>query len=503
MNKSLKTANIFSSNMVLQQGKNIRIWGEGRENSQVTVSINGHKITSKVIECKWNMEVPSMEYGGPYVMTITDGAEEIIYQNIMIGEVWFAGGQSNMEMALANSLEGEEEAKKADNASIRFYNAAKIATLMEQDLKEEQKHSWTVMSSSAANDMSAVAYYFAKEVSKILGITVGIIDCYWGGSSISCWVDKEFIENDFEVKQYLDEWNEKASQMTAKEYEAACEEFDRAYLDWIQKNNKLRKEEPSITWQEVLEKIGNCPWERPIGYKSPYRPAGLYYTMVQRVMPYTIKGFLWYQGETDENKPYLYDKMLSHLIALWRDDWKDETLPFYIVQLPMWIEKGKEDTRDWAVLRDKQRKVADTIKNTYLTVLIDCGEFDNIHPLDKQIVGERLALQTLKYSYKYKKLCVDSPKYLQRDLKGDKIVLYFDHVDGGFVVKGDEAIKYFEVAGEDKKFMPAKAVIVGETIEVSSEFVKNPKYARYAWVNYGIVNLFNAEGFPVAPFATK
>lgn len=503
MEKKLRTAQVFSSNMVLQQGKNTVIWGEGRENSHVTVSINGHKVTEPIIEYKWSIELPSMKAGGPYVMTITDGVDEIIYENVMVGEVWFAGGQSNMEMALENSLNGKEEAKTASYDSIRFYNCAKIATLSEKDLKEEAKNSWTVMSPEASGGISAVAYYFAKELSETLDVTIGIIDCYWGGTSISCWMDKEFLENNLEARKYLEEWDEKIKEMTAEEYETACEKFDQNYSDWIQKNNELKKEFPDITWEETVERIGNCPWERPAGYKSPYRPAGLYYTMVQRVMPYTIKGFLWYQGETDEDKPELYDKMLYHLIDLWRSGWKEESLPFYIVQLPMWIEKGQEDTKNWAVLRESQRKVVDTVKNTYLTVLLDCGEFDNIHPLDKQTVGYRLALQTLKYSYKYKKLCVDSPKYLQRDLKGDKIVLYFDHVDGGFKVKGNEAIKYFEVAGEDKKFVPATAVIVGNTIEVSSESVKNPKYARYGWVNYGIVNLFNAEGFPVAPFATK
>lgn len=220
-------------------------------------------------------------------------------------------------------------------------------------------------------------------------------------------------------------------------------------------------------------------------------------------MPYTIKGFLWYQGESDEDKCDIYDKMLYNLIEEWRMEWKDETLPFYIVQLPMWIERGCEDNKKWAVLREKQRKVAATLRNTYLVVLIDCGEYDNIHPLDKKTVGHRLALKVLKKSYGYKELYVDGSRYLQKDLKDGKIVLYFAHVYGGFQVRGNDDIRFFEIAGDDKVFVPARAVIVGDTIEVSNDTIKNPKYDRYGWTNYGIVNLFNAEGFPLMPFATE
>lgn len=503
MEKQLKTAQVFSSNMVLQREKNIVIWGEGKEGSEVTVSINSHKAKAPVIKYKWNVELPKMEAGGPYVMTITDGTDKVVYENVMIGEVWLAGGQSNMELELRNCQNGKEELANANYDNIRFYNTARIGTLEEKDLLEEKKKSWQVVKPETAFDMSAVAYFYAREVSKRLGIAIGIIDCYKGGTSISAWLSKECLEKDLDAATYLSDWNEKVGNKTDEEYEKEIIDFEKAVYEWNEKADGLKKDNPDITWNELVEKLGNNPWEEPAGYKSQYRPAGLYYTMLQRVMPYTIRGFLWYQGEQDENKPEIYDKMLYKLIDLWRTDWKDETLPFYIVQLPMWIEKGRADDKSWAILRDKQRKVAETVANAYLTVLIDCGEFDNIHPLDKQTVGYRLALQVLKNTYEMKDLHADGPKYLQRDLKNGKIVLHFNHVYGGFVVKGNEEIRLFEIAGEDKVFVPADAVIIDNTIEISNKNIKNPKYARYGWTNYGIVNLFNAEGFPVAPFATR
>ncbi len=502
--KELKTAQIFSSNMVLQRNKNVTVWGEGTDGKEVQVSIKGNMVRTIIKDGKWILELPKMQAGGPYVLTVTDGDTTLSYKNVMVGEVWFAGGQSNMELELQNCMNGRNEMKEADYDSIRFYNVAKIATLEEKNLKEEATRYWELVKPDTCASMSAVAYFFARKVQKELGITIGIIDCYWGGTSISCWMDKKLIEKDMDAHIYLDEWKEKVGDKTDEQFDKEMEEYMKDWKVWDDKCKEVKIQDPMASWEKIREYAGDCPWPQPFGNKSQFRPGGLYETMIKRVTPYTIKGFLWYQGEEDESKPYLYDKMLYNLIHLWRSDWKDETLPFMIVQLPMWIEKGRKDDRSWAVLRDMQRKVAATVKNAELTVLIDCGEYDNIHPLDKQTVGYRLALQTLESVYGIADLFAKCPTYKDRDLKEDKIVLYFDSVYGGFEVRGhNKKPELFEIAGEDKVFVPAEAEIDGETIIISSKSVKNPKYARYAWVNYGIVNLFSSKGMPVAPFETK
>ncbi|WP_177214782.1 sialate O-acetylesterase [Anaeromicropila populeti] len=498
----LRTAQIFSNNMVLQRNKQVLVWGTGKDNTTIEISIANHKVRTMVRNNQWRAEVPCMEAGGPYVMSISDGEKNISYENVMVGEVWYAGGQSNMELELQNCKDGAKEVESADWNSIRFYNVAKIPTLETHNLEEEGRRHWEVVKPTTAATMSAVAYFFAREVSQTLGITVGIIDCYWGGTSISCWMSREYLSSDEEANTYILDWNELVGDKTDEEYEKEKAIWDVEWKAWNEHSEQLRKIKPDISWEDINKKAGICPWPEPAGKKSGFRPGGLYETMVQRVAPYTIKGFLWYQGEEDEKKPKIYDKMLTKLISQWRSDWSDDELPFVITQLPMWIEKGCADTKSWAILRENQRKVSQTIKNTALAVLIDCGEYDNIHPLDKKTVGHRLALQVLEKFYNINNLYANSPMLKDMDLNEDNIVLYFDYVYGGFEVKGNDEIALFEIAGEDEVFYPAKAVVNGESIIISNAKIKNPKYARYAWTNYGIVNLYNIKGLPVAPFVT-
>jgi len=503
INKGLKPAQIFSDNMVLQQKKPIIVWGTGKSGDTVTVSMGGNRVSCLIKDEKWQVELPRMNAGGPYVLRISNEELEYIYENVMIGEVWFAGGQSNMELELKDSLNGEDEVLAADHPMIRFYNVAKISTLEEESLQEENKCYWKVVSKETASNISAVAYYYACELVKKLNVPVGIIDCYWGGTSISCWTSKEYLLEDKVSEEYVTSWDAEVGDKTDEEYEKELVDYNIRLNKWQQDCEELKRNQPDIDWSKIEEYIGPFPWPAPYGRKSPYRPGGLYETMVQRVVPFVVKGFLWYQGEEDEKRPYIYDRMLSKLIRQWRSDWNDDNLPFIIMQLPMFIETGKEDTKHWAILREQQRKIAATVKNVYLTVLIDCGEIDNIHPLDKKTVGYRAALQSLENVYFVKNLYANSPMYESRDLKSNKIVLYFNYVYGGFEVSDGEYIPLFEIAGEDRVFRKAEARIVGETIEVSCENVNNPKYARYGWTNYGIVNLYNAKGMPVAPFVTK
>lgn len=498
-----KPAQIFSSNMVLQQKKPIVVWGSGKNGTIVTASIGIHWADCKVSNGKWQLEMPRMDAGGPYEMRISDGEKEYSYENVMIGEVWYAGGQSNMELELQNARDGEHEVAKANNPNIRFYNVAKIPTLELKDLEEEATRSWQVVSPETAATMSAVGYYYACELSKELQVAIGIIDCYWGGTSISCWMSKEYVNEDEISRQYITKWDEMVGDKTDEQYEQEMEEYQKILKTWETRCEEVQRVHPNISNEDLVSQIGDYPWPPPYGKKSQFRPAGLYYTMVQRVIPYTIRGFLWYQGEEDEKQPDIYDHMLFKLIRQWRNDWKDDSLPFIIMQLPMFIAHNAEDTKSWAIIRQKQQEVVKAVKNTYLTVLIDCGEYDNIHPLDKKTVGYRSAQISLENVYNVKNLCANSPIYKSRDLKKDKIVLYFDHVYGGFQISNGNTVNLFEIAGEDGLFVEALVNIVGETIEVSNKLISYPKYARYGWTNYGIVNLYNAKGLPVAPFVTK
>lgn len=503
---SIKVAPIFSNHMVMQRHKKIRVWGEGVEGSQIEVTLNNKKSVCKVKDGKWILELPSMEAGGPYTMSVTDGISSIVFQDVMVGEVWFAGGQSNMELELKDCKNGAREVANANNKNIRFYNTFKTAFIDGNSLKQEEKTSWELCTPNAAGHMSAVGYFYARELAKNLNVTIGIIGCYWGGTSITCWMSKEYLEKDLDAYSYVQAYDKKVGNKTDEQYEEEMKAYNEEYLAWCSRVDKLKKEDPDISWELINEKAGLCPWPQPAGRKSPYRPAGLYKTMVSRVSPYTLKGFIYYQGEEDVYKASLYGGLMVRLIDQWRSDWQCDTLPFLFVQLPMYIAKGQKDSKQWPVLRDQQMKVFKTIKNTGIAVIIDCGEFDNIHPLDKQTVGYRLALQGLKVAYGIDKNA-DAPTLRDYRLEDNKIRLYFDNMGERIIVKSslknENKVESFEIAGDDLNFVSAKATIDGTTILVFNEKIKKPRYVRYAWADYGPTQICGEFGLPLAPFTTS
>lgn len=503
---AIKIAPIFSDRMVLQRQKKIKVWGIGSEGSQIEVTLHDNKATCKVKDGQWMLELPSMEAGGPYIMNVTDGVNSIIFKDVMVGEVWFAGGQSNMELELKDCKNGAQEVANANNKNIRFYNTLKTAVMDDHALQEEEKTSWELCTPDTARHMSAVGYFYATELAKNLNVTIGIIDCYWGGTSITCWMSKEYLENDLNAYSYVKAYDKKVGNKTDEQYEEEMRAYNEEYLAWCSRVDKLKEEDPDISWEWINEKAGLCPWPQPAGRKSPYRPAGLYETMISRVSPYALKGFIYYQGEEDVYKASLYGGLMVRLIDQWRSDWQEDTLPFLFVQLPMYMAKGDKDSKQWPVLRDQQMKVFKTVKNTGMAVIIDCGEFDNIHPLDKQTVGYRLALQGLKVAYGIDKNA-DAPTFKDYTLEDDKMRLYFDNIGERIIVKSRSENEYevesFEIAGEDLNFVSARAIIDGVTILVSSEKVKEPKHVRYAWTDYGPTPVYGEFGLPLAPFTTS
>jgi len=371
----------------------------------------------------------------------------------------------------------------------------------EEFLEAEANTSWQECTPETAGIWSAVGYYYADKLAKELDVTVGIIGCNWGGTSASAWISKESIALDKDTNTYLEEYDKVNEGRTFEEYLAELEDYNSWYGPWQKRVDQCYAENPEILWEEVLEIAGESRWPEPLGPKSPYRPGGLYETMVQRVMPYTLRGFIYYQGESDDHKPDMYAKLLTKLIEQWRRDWQDDELPFILVQLPMFINRGDEDKKHWAIVREQQMLVHQTVKNTGIAVILDCGEFNNIHPVDKAPVGYRLALQSLYHVYG-KDVKAYGPIYKGLSYLENAIELTFQHAEDGIVVKGEKA-QGFEIAGEDKEFFEADIQINGNKIIVSSEQVKEPKYVRYAWTNYGPVTLYNKEGLPMPTFRTN
>lgn len=497
----LKVANIFSDNMVLQRDKNIAVWGLGNNGSTVTVTLAGNTVQTAVEDGKWSAVLPPMSAGGEYEMSVTDGANTFTYRGIMIGEVWLCGGQSNMELELQNAKDGEQVLKTlSEECNVRFYYTQKKGFKDEMFYQDENNTCWSKASPENSRAWSAVGFYFARKLAEDLGVTVGLIGCNWGGTSASAWVDRATLENDAEIRSYIDEYDEKVAGKPLEQQIKEYREYEKYDAEWNRRSAEAYKEQPDISWEALQEKIGKNMWPGPMCEVNPFRPTGLFDTMIMRVCPYTIKGFLYYQGESDDHKPDSYYKLFTSLIRLWREKWGDDELPFIMVQLPMFKFSADPDYKHWCKIRDAQMRAYKTVKNTGIAVITDCGELDNIHPKDKEPVGERLCLQAEKlfYGLDVKAFGPMFRSYVYRD---GGMELFFDHAENGFVIKGEKP-EGFEIAGADGEFVTADIKIDGDKIFVKSDKVTQPKYVRYNWFNYAPVTIFNETGIPLAPFNT-
>ncbi len=496
-----KAAAVFSNNMVLQREKNIKVFGRGENDTTVTVSFDNKTYTSRIKDEKWAVIIPPMPAGDGYQMMISDGDKTINFDQIAIGEVWLAGGQSNMEYELQNCKGGKEMLQNDRAPNVRFYYTNKLAYMDENFFEMEEKTSWMKFSEENAVAWSAVGYTFAKKLAKDLGVTVGIIGCNWGGTSAACWMGEESLEEDFDLNIYLQEYKEAIVGKTEAEQLKEYKEYEVYHMAWDKKCNELYTMNPNLTWDEVQEILGVCKWPGPVNCANFYRPSGLYHCMLQRIIPYTLRGFLYYQGEEDAKRPSIYQKLLSRMIRQWREDWEDHTLPFMIVQLPMHRYKHEPDNQTWCLIREAQMRTYQTLKNTGIAVIIDCGEFNEIHPKDKKPVGERLELQALYQVYhKISDQEAYGPIFKSYQIVEGKIELSFDYANNGFEVRGEAA--GFEIAGEDLNYLKAEITLLGNKILVSSQEVDNPVFARYCWTNYGEVTIFGRNGIPLAPFRT-
>ncbi len=495
----LKVANIFTDNMVLQRDKNISVWGLDDKDRRVTVTLNGVTVSASAgADNKWICTLPPMPAGGKYEMTVKDDFNSFTFKGVMIGEVWLCGGQSNMELELQNEVHGREVLESLDEScNVRFYYTQKRGYIDEMFYADEANTCWAKAGKDSSKAWSAVGFYFARKLSRELGVTVGLIGCNWGGTSASAWVDRKTLENNAAIRSYIDEYDEKCAgkplDVQLKEYRE-YEDYD---AKWYQKSLEVYKEQPDIGWDELQEKIGKNLWPGPMCEFNPFRPTGLFNTMLMRVCPYTIKGFLYYQGESDDHKPDSYYELLTALIRLWREKWGDDELPFIMTQLPMFKYKKDPDYKHWCKIRAAQMRAFRTVKNTGIAVILDCGELDNIHPVDKVPVGERLCLQAMKLFYGLD-VKAFGPMYKSHIFKDGGIELYFDYAQEGFTIKGEAA--GFEIAGSNGEFFTADVKIDGSRIFISSDKVAEPKHARYNYFNYADVTIFNETGIPLAPF---
>ena len=484
-------AAVFSDHMVLCRRKEIRLFGVGDDGAVLSAELCGHSARCTVRDGRFTLLLPPMEAARDCVLTVTDGQTAVRFTDVAIGDVYLAGGQSNMELELQNAKDGAEFIAQTNDIDLRFYNVPKVDYWTEESAAAERRTSWRLASGDSLRDVSAVAFHFARRLRLALGVPVGIIDCYWGGTSASCWMDDTALSRTSAGQYYLADYMQRVGGKTHAQFDEEQADYDRRLAEWNDTVARLQHETPGIEWSLVSQQAGEYPWPPPDGYRAFRRPAGLAKTMLARVVPYTLTGALFYQGEDDIGRHQYYEALLTSMIQRWREWFMDAELPFLFAQLPMY---GDITVAAWAEQRLAQWRVYRKLRRTGLAVLIDLGEKDNIHPTDKQPVGDRLCEQALEVVYGRKG--EGSPYAVSKHTDGHTLCVRLSAP----VIEQDGKVDLLEIAGVDGQYHPADAVLDGDTLRLSSAQVAHPVMARYAHVNYAVVHLFGQNGLPLAPF---
>ena len=494
-------APIFSDNMVLCRNKPVRFYGKTIAGTEISIDFNCFCLNTKSDDNgDWELIFPPMEAACGLTLTARIPGECETFNNIAIGEVWLAGGQSNMEFELARCT-GWARIQNDRNPNVRFFYTPKFP--YENDAYREawDNAGWELSTSEGFRNWSAVGYYFACELQRKLGCTVGIIGCNWGGTSASAWMSREAIYEDADTRIYMDEFDAGIAGLSFEEQRGAYDEYAVEVAEWNKKCEALYAENPAISWDKVNELLGPTKWPGPMNCCNEFRPTGQYHQMLKRISPYTLRGFIYYQGEQDELRSGMYAALLGNLIRLWRKDWHDDSLEFIITQLPMHRYIGSPDLLNWPKIREAQMDVFNTMPHTGITVIPDCGQYNDIHPMDKDVVGLRMAYQALCNVYGVMdETEAYGPMYDSKEIIEDKLILHFKHATLGMYLKNTP--DNYELAGEDKIFHPAAVVVKGDTVTLTSPDVPKPIYARYCFHDYCTPSLFGMNSLPAAPFRT-
>ncbi len=483
----VKMPAIFSDNMVLQQGVAAPVWGKADPGEKVTVSFGGSEVSAVADkDGKWMVKLPASKVSGQAAEMKISGKNSITIKNILVGNVWLASGQSNMEFPLSRVNNAKEVMAKANYPEIRYFLVRKNPQLTPQD---DCQGSWQIITPASSRLMSGVAYFFALDLYQTFKQPVGVICSYWGGTNAKVWVSKEKLAAELpHYAQALEKHIADIPAYTRRYNEKLMPEYEKKFAQW----QEDRKNNPKLRRPYPPQKPG----------AASNVPANLFNGMINPVIPYAITGVIWYQGEANAGAPEEYVKLMEALISDWRERFGLGDFPFYFVQLANFRAKAKEPTRwkTWANLREAQTINRDTIKNTGMAVIIDVGETNDIHPKDKQTVGKRLAL--LEKKRQGMDVVCRGPSFDKMNITDGKAVISFDNCKTLKTKDGGKKVLGFAIAGSDKVFHWADAVLDGNTVVVSSPDVKKPVAVRYAWENNPDTNLHNEAGLPAEPFRT-
>lgn len=486
----VKLPGIFATHMVVQREMPVPVWGWADPSEKVTVSLAGQtRETTADAEGKWSVRLDPISEPGPHTLTVV-GKNTIELSDVLAGEVWLGSGQSNMAMTVNRCLDVEQETAAANHPGIRMFTVSRTPAETPQD---DVAGAWQVCSPETVGGFSATAYFFGRELHKELNVPVGLINSSWGGTPVQAWTSVDRQQEQAELKPMLDDWDQRIRDWDPEKADA---QFQRQLKAWEEQVAKLKAAGKT--------ELPRRPQKTPAPRTSPHRPGVLFNGMIAPLVPYGMRGSLWYQGESNAGRynANLYGMQLALMIADWRTRWGQGDFPFLYVQLPNFRRPQVEpvETTGWVIVQEQMLKTL-KVPGTGMAVTIDIGEADDIHPRNKQDVGRRLAYWALANTYGQERVAC-GPLYQSMASADGKIALKFDHVGTGLAVRG-EKLEGFTIAGADKKFVWAEAIVAGpDTVVVSSSEVTNPAAVRYAWADNPKATLVNSAELPASPFRT-
>jgi sialate O-acetylesterase len=467
---------LLADHMVVQRGLPVHVWGMAAPGEAVTVTFRGDTRSTNADELgRWSIYLPVGEAGGPYSVVVK-AANTITLNDVMVGDVWIASGQSNMEFPMTGLKNADVEIAAAKHPEIRIFLVDhRPADYPQPDVAGK---TWAACTPESVARTAAVAYYFAREIAAKQHVTVGLIESFWGGTTAESWTSLRSLSADASLMPVFAARNKMVEEQAA---------------------TVLRRQQEDREFQKAVAQAQAegkpAPWPQWHADFAGWAPAALYNGMIAPLTPFAIRGVIWYQGESNagpERAP-LYAHLFQTMIHDWRSSWDEGDFPFLFVQLANW--KTEPDAR-WPEVRDAQRQTL-ALKNTGMAVIIDVGDPDDLHPKDKLDVGLRLSLAARAIAYG-EKIEWSGPLYKQLTSEEHALRVWFDHAEG-MTARGGELVG-FEVAGADGKYSPAQARIEGTSVVVSSAAVSAPVSVRYAWADAPTCNLYNREGLPASPF---
>lgn len=491
---ALRLPSVIADHMVLQRDQPIRLWGWGKPGSQVQIHCGPHSGQSKIAaDGTWQVQLPSLPAGGPHEIEILDDQTQLHVRDVLIGEVWLCSGQSNMDFTVATTekryfagtANAASEIAAATFPRIRHFSAD---WSMSRSVRSDNTGTWQVCSPATVGDFSAVAYFFGRRLHQELNVPIGLITCAYGASTAEAWIARDDLNRSRQLRPLLTAFDQKITAYEADQN--APQRFSAALAKWEKD-------------QESRRAAGQKPSRRPANpdpTQDQHNPSVLYNGMIAPVQRFALRGAIWYQGESNTGTRQLYPELQRTLIESWRRDWNCGDFPFYFVQLAAHGKPQADQSANSRLAEMREAQAAAlTLPHTGMAVTIDVGEEKDVHPRDKQSVGLRLSQLALTGCYGRPGVA-HGPVFAKTSTEGSALRVHFTSCGKGLVAKNNQ-LSGFAIAGADGRFVPAQAVIEGETVVLRADSISAPQHVRYAWADFPkSASLYNAEGFPATPF---